>query len=90
MPVLDLVEVYIAQDRVEASAVLALLHGADLDPRLRDMTITPYPVSFGPMGEKRIAVPREQGEEARRLLRQAIEDGYLRRHGIVVENEPSK
>lgn len=72
-----MVEVYTAFDVIEASVVTGILESAGLEPRVRDLTVTPYPVSVGPLSEKRIAVPRHQAREARSLLEKAIEDGVL-------------
>lgn len=81
MPIEDMVEVYTARDLIETSVVTGILESAGLEPRVRDMTITPYPVSVGPLGEKRIMVPRDQAEKARELLRRAVEDGILPKKG---------
>ncbi|RMG86033.1 MAG: DUF2007 domain-containing protein [Candidatus Dadabacteria bacterium] len=80
-------EVYVALDAVEASAVTGLLASAGLEVRVRDMGVTPYPVSIGPLGEKRIEVPADRAEEARRILRQAARDGYLRPGALVQEED---
>ncbi|GAB4250405.1 putative signal transducing protein [Deferrisoma sp.] len=80
-------EVYVALDAVEASAVTGLLASAGLEVRVRDMGVTPYPVSIGPLGEKRIEVPADRAEEARRVLRQAARDGYLRPGALVQEED---
>lgn len=85
MPFTDITEVYIALESVEASAVTGLLEDAGLSPRVRDMTITPYPVALGPLGEKRVAVPTPQAPLARELLHHAVEDGFLRAQGIILE-----
>ncbi len=79
MPFQDLVVVYIALDVIEATVVTGLLESAGIEPWVRDMTVRPYPVSVGPMGEKRVAVPRTDAERARDLLRRAVEDGVLPR-----------
>ncbi|MHB8765476.1 MAG: putative signal transducing protein [Deferrisomatales bacterium] len=81
----DVEEVYVALDPVEASAVEGLLAGAGFDVRLRNMAITPYPVSFGPLGEKRVAVPSAEAERAREVLREAVADGFLRPQGIILD-----
>jgi len=78
--------VYIALDAIEASAVTGVLAGAGIEARVRDMTISPYPVSLGPLGERHILVPEDQTEEARAALRSAIEDGFLRPEGILIED----
>lgn len=73
----DMVQVYTTFDVIEASVVTGILEGAGLEPVVRDLTVTPYPVSVGPLSEKRIAVPCSQAEEARSLLERAVEDGVL-------------
>ena len=74
---MELVEIYIAFDDIEAAAVIGILESAGLDAHVRDMTITPYPFTIGPLGEKRIMVPAEEADEARSILRRAVEDGIL-------------
>ncbi len=86
MPFAEITEVYVALEAVEAAAVAGLLEAAGLSPRIRDMTITPYPVAFGPLGEKRVAVPTTQARQARELLRHAVNDGYLLPQGIILED----
>ena len=76
--------VYIAFDAIETAAVTGVLAAAGIEARVRDMTISPYPVSLGPLGEKHILVPEEQTEEARAALRSALEDGFLRPEGILL------
>ena len=80
--------IYIALDTIEASAVIGVLATRGIEGRIRDMTISPYPVSFGPLGEKHILVPEEQAEEGISALRTALEDGFLRVDGILVEDGP--
>lgn len=77
--------VYVALDDIEASAVTGVLASAGIEARVLDMTITPYPVALGPLGERRILVASDQAADARDLLREAREDGFLRKGGIVVE-----
>ncbi|MEW6489739.1 MAG: DUF2007 domain-containing protein [Thermodesulfobacteriota bacterium] len=77
--------VYVALDHIEAFAVTGVLASAGIEARVLDMTITPYPVTLGPLGERRILVASEHAAEARDLLRVAREDGFLREGGIVVE-----
>jgi len=77
--------VYIALDAIEASAVAGVLAAAGIEVRIRDMSISPYPVSLGPLGEKHLLVFEEQVEEARSLLRAALQDGFLRSEGILIE-----
>ncbi|MFU8856769.1 MAG: DUF2007 domain-containing protein [Deferrisomatales bacterium] len=79
--------VYVALDPLEASAVTGVLEAAGIAVWVRDLTVTPYPVTLGPLGERRILVPGERAEEARELLRVAQEDGFLREGGILVGEE---
>ncbi len=74
----ELVEIYVALDAVEVSAVTALLEAEGIRVHVRDMSITPYPVTIGPLGEKRIAVPAGSEAAARRVLERAVRNGYLR------------
>jgi hypothetical protein len=82
----DLVLVYVALDSIESSAVTGILDSAGIDARVRDLTVTPYPVSLGPLGERHILVPADRAAEAQALLRTAREDGYLREGGILIED----
>jgi hypothetical protein len=88
--ILELVEVYVASDPIESSAVAGILEAAGLDVRVRDMAISPYPVTVGPLGEKRIAVPGEQAEEARALLIAAAQDGILGHADRIFFSDESK
>lgn len=78
----ELVEVYLASEPIEAAVVKGILDSAGLDARIRDMTVTPYPVTIGPLSEKRIVVPAGQAQEARAILRRAAEDGILEQDRI--------
>lgn len=71
------VAVYVARDPVEASAVVAVLGAEGVEAAVRDMGVTPYPVSLGPLGEKRILVAAEDEGVAVAVLRRAVEDGVL-------------
>jgi hypothetical protein len=79
----DLDEVYLARNAVEAAAAASLLEGAGLSPSIRDMSVVAYPVSLGPLGEKRIAVPAAEAEAARAALELAAEDGFLEVDGLL-------
>ena len=83
VPYQELEEVYVTSDLIEASVVTGILEQGGLNPRIRDMTVRPYPVSVGPLGEKRIAVPDDQADEARHLLETAAVDGILAQDKIL-------
>ena len=74
---MELVEVYVAMDPIEVAAVVGILEAAGLYPRVRDMGISVYPVTIGPLGEKRIAVAEDEAEGARRALKRAVADGII-------------
>ncbi|MBI5442163.1 MAG: DUF2007 domain-containing protein [Deltaproteobacteria bacterium] len=71
------VEVYVAMDPIEAAAAAGVLQAAGISAHVRDMGISAYPVTIGPLGEKRVAVAAEDAEPARCALRRAVEDGIL-------------
>lgn len=81
--------VYVARDPLEVSAVTGLLASAGIEARVRDMTVSPYPVTFGPLGEKHVLVRGEQARHARSVLDRARRDGFLPEHGLVVGKEPA-
>lgn len=85
----DFEVVYIARDPLEAAAVTGLLEAEEIEHRVRDMTISPYPVSFGPLGERHILVPEEHLDNARAILDRARRDGFLPQDGIVRGREPA-
>jgi hypothetical protein len=80
--------VYVARDSVEAAAAAGLLEAEGIETRLRDMGVSLYPVTFGPLGEKRIAVRARDAAQARSLCRRAVEDGFLP-EGMVKEERRS-
>ncbi len=73
----ELFEVYRALNDVEAVTVTALLESAGIQARIRDMTVRPYPVSLGPLAERRIWVPAAQAWWAASVLDAAVSDGVL-------------
>jgi len=71
------VEIYLSYNEIESSLIKELLEGEGISTMVRDMHITPYPMSIGKFAEKRIAVPEEKVDEAKELIKQAISDGFL-------------
>jgi hypothetical protein len=74
---INFVEFYFSYNEVETGLIKALLEGEGIPALVRDMHITPYPISIGKFAEKRIAVPEEMVEDAKELIKQAIYDGFL-------------
>jgi len=78
---MGLEECDLSYDAIEADLIKGLLEDNDISCFIRDMTITPYPLSIGKFAEKRISVDRDDVEEATRLIRDAISDGYISSEG---------
>ena len=78
---MDLKEIYLSYDMIEADLIKGLLESNGISCVVRDMTITPYPINIGLFSEKRIAVEEERAEEAVKLIREAREDKYISADG---------
>ncbi|MEE8423580.1 MAG: DUF2007 domain-containing protein [Thermodesulfobacteriota bacterium] len=78
---MDLKEIYLSYDMLEADLIKGLLEAHGIFCAVRDMTITPYPINIGLFGEKRIAVEEERVEEAVNLIRDARTDKYISTDG---------
>jgi hypothetical protein len=85
-----LIDVFVTSDVIELSVAAGILEAAGLEPRLRDLTVRPYPVSIGPLGEKRIAVPPDQARLARELLGAALADGALTCGSLLADKREGK
>ncbi len=81
------VEIYACSDAVETGFVSNLLEAEGIRAYVRDLTVRPYPVSIGPLGERRIAVHPHDLPRALDLLRSAAADGVIRPDGILL-SEP--
>ncbi len=73
----DYLEIYLSYNEIEAELIKELLENEGIQTILRDIHITPYPISIGRFSEKRIAVPVDRVEKAKILIEQAIVDGFL-------------
>ncbi len=78
---LNFKEIYLSYNEIEADLIKGLLEDNDIYCIVRDMRITPYPVSIGDFSEKRIAVEEDKVEEAKILITEAIRDGYISNEG---------
>ena len=78
---MGLKEVYLSYDAMEADLIKGLLEDNDIPCFIRDMTITPYPMSIGKFAEKRVSVDEDYVEQATQLIRDAISDGYISSDG---------
>jgi hypothetical protein len=78
---MDLKEIYMSYDMIEADRIKGLLEMHGISCVIRDMTITPYPINIGFFSEKRIAVEEDQVDKALSLIRDARKDGYISSDG---------
>lgn len=83
------VEVYKTYDALEADRIVHLLADHAIACSIRDLTISPYPLTTGRFAERRVGVTRPDVPEARRVLDDAIRDGYLSRDGSWIADGPS-
>lgn len=74
-------EVYKTYDALEADRILDLLAEHGIACAVRDLSITPYPLTIGRFAERRISVADDDAVRARAVLAQAIRDGYLSTDG---------
>ncbi len=80
-----MVELYKTYDALEADRIAALLAEHAISCAIRDLSISPYPLTIGPFAERRISVAAEDAVRARAALEQAIRDGYLSADGSWIE-----
>lgn len=83
------VEVYKTYDPLEAGRIADLLAGHAITCSIRDMTMSPYPLTIGRFGERRVAVTLRDVSDTRRVLADAIQDGYLSNDGSWIGPGPS-
>ena len=69
--------VYVCYDTIAAHAVVGILEAEGICARVRDLTVSPYPVTIGPLSERHIEVPGVEAERANAVLDEAREDGVL-------------
>lgn len=75
------VELYKTYDVLEADRISDLLAEHGIICTVRDLSISPYPLTIGRFGERRIGVDETDAARAREVLEQAIRDGYLSSDG---------
>ena len=69
--------VFVCHDTITAQAVVGLLETQGIETRVRDLSVSPYPVSIGPLSERHIEVPSEDAQRAAAALDAARRDGIL-------------
>jgi peroxiredoxin len=80
----SVVELYKIYDPLEAGRISALLADEGISCAIRDLSISPYPLTIGRFGERRVSVAADDAVRARSVLEQAIRDGYLSSDGAWV------
>jgi hypothetical protein len=80
--VYDLVEVYACADLMEANAICSeILEPEGIESRVHDFTSSAFPVPIT-QGERRIAVPSFQAEQAIALIQAARTEGAISLNGV--------
>ncbi|MEW6683314.1 MAG: redoxin domain-containing protein [Nitrospirota bacterium] len=79
-------ELYKTYDPLEADRISDLLAEEGISCAIRDLSMSPYPLTIGRFGERRISVAADDADRARFVLEQAIRDGYLSSDGSWVDN----
>jgi peroxiredoxin len=74
-------ELYKTYDPLEADRISDLLAEEGISCAIRDLSMSPYPLTIGRFGERRISVAADDVARARAVLEQAIRDGYLSSDG---------
>ncbi len=72
-----MVELYKTYDPLEADRIADLFAEHEIACVIRDLTISPYPMTIGRFGERRISVADGDVARAREILEDAIRDGYV-------------
>jgi hypothetical protein len=74
-------EVYMVSERMEADLIASLFDDNGIDFLIRDLRVFPVLPDFGRRARLRVAVAAGAEEQARKLLREAREDGALTDQG---------
>lgn len=79
------VEIFVAQGRIEAEFLAALLEEGGLEVGLRDVESTPFPTSGGIMGEIILVVHEDDENIARTLIDEAMNNGQISEKGYYIK-----
>lgn len=77
----DFTEVYMVSNRMEADVISGLMKENNIPVLIRDLRVFPVLPDFGRRARLRVAVPSAQAQEAKKLLKDAKEDGVLDEQG---------
>lgn len=73
----EMADVYVCYDEQLAERIVAMLKASGIEPLVRDRTSHAFPTTMGTSSERRVAVLVSEADRARRVLRDALEDGVL-------------
>ncbi|MEN6370687.1 MAG: DUF2007 domain-containing protein [Armatimonadota bacterium] len=71
----DMVPIYVAEDTTEAAILRSILEEAGIPVRERADVDTDLDAFGGPIAEEAITVPKARAEEAKKILKKALERG---------------
>jgi hypothetical protein len=84
---LDLVDIYFTYNFAEAEIIKDILVDNEIDCFIRSLEPPQFPVNTGKHGQFRVHVRRNKIDEAKDLLREAIEAEALTDEGEFIEDE---
>ena len=79
------VEIYSTFDVLEAENIKGILEEEGIPNEIRDLGISPYPLTIGTFNEKRIVVARSDAKEASGLIQKAITDRIISSNGEFIQ-----
>ena len=82
-------EIYATYDLLEAEQIRGFLEETGILAKIRDLGISPYPISIGGFNEKRILVLNSYKKEALKVIANAIEDQMISSNGTFIDHEKS-
>lgn len=83
---IEYTEIYATYDEIHADLIRQLLEGKGIPCLLRSMKVGGYQgITFGPLGELRVRVPKPYAQKGKRLIQDAINDGVLWPLGSPIE-----
>ena len=79
------VAVYRASDPIEIQSAQGILQATGIEAAILDQTVSPYPMSVGPLADRRLLVASDAAEAAVELLAEAAADGLLTPGNLIQE-----
>ena len=80
-------EIYATYDLLEAEQIRGILDQKGILTKIRDLGISPYPLTIGAFNEKRIIVLETDKKEALKAISNAIEDHVISSNGFFIGKE---